>query len=462
MDETKGKIISFNDLCHFTPKQWAALDSSEHFKFVLYGGTMGSGKSYFLRWACIYWLLKFAGQYKIPGIRAGLFCEDYGALNDRHISKMKIEFPAALGTYNEQRHEFQLHERFGSGVLALRNLDEPGKYMSSEFAVMAVDEIIKNSLNTFTILRTRMRWSGTATSPPISNPRFISASNPGEGWVKQYFIDKNFPPSEQEGKEFCYIAALPKDNPYLPPEYFKSLESLPEAEWKAYLEGDWSAFERNMDDEGFYPLLSSSEISNAYIDIPIHVGPSVLGVDPAAGGDNSSAVLKSEMCQQIMFNQKTKDIMSLVPVIIGIRKSYENLKMIMIDRTGVGEGLFRRLKELERELDCKVRGVAYSEGASNKDIFENMKAELYWKERDWILHGGKLLRDDGWNEFGTVKFKRTSDNKVKIQSKDELRRRGFKSPNCVDAAVLTMLAPKKFDSASHGWSDVIDRRWRGQ
>jgi hypothetical protein len=454
--ETKGKIITFNDLAHFSNKQWEALYASEKFKFTLYGGSMGSGKSYWLRWACIWWLLKLAGETKLPGIRAGLFCEDYGALNDRHISKMKTEFPQDLGTYNEQRHEFQLHERFGSGIIAFRNLDDPSKYLSSEFAVVAVDELIKNAKSTFDILRTRMRWVG------IPNPRFISATNPGEGWVKQYFIEKNFPPSEQEGKEFCYIAALPKDNPYLPKEYFTSLESLPEAERKAYLEGDWSAFERNMDDEGFYPLLSSSEISNAYIDNPIHVGNSVLGIDPAAGGDKSSIVLKSEMCQQILFNQKTKDIMSMVPVVVGISQTYGSIKMAMIDRTGVGEGLFRRLKELESKLGFKVRGVAYAEGASQKDIFENMKAELYWKERDWILHGGKLLRDDGWNEFSTVKFKRTSDNKVKIQSKDELRRRGFKSPNCVDAAVLTMLAPKKFDSASHGWSDVIDRRWRGQ
>jgi hypothetical protein len=450
------KNVNFSELAHFSPKQWEALEASEHYKFVLYGGSMGAGKSYWLRWALVYWLLKLAAETNVPGIRVGLFCEDYSALNDRHIGKIKTEFPAALGTYNEQRHEFQLQPHFGGGIIAFRNLDDPSKYLSSEFAVVAVDELVRNAKSTFDILRTRMRWVG------VNNPRFISGTNPGEGWVKQYFIEKNFPASEQEGKEFRYVAALPKDNPYLPKEYFISLESLPEAERKAFLEGDWSAFERNMDDDGFYPLLSSSEIANSYVDNPIHIGSSVLGIDPAAGGDNSSIVLKSSICQQILFNQKTKDIMSLVPVVIGISKSYESIRMAFIDRTGVGEGLFRRLKELEKELGFKVVGVAYSEGADDKSMFENLKAEAYWKQRDFILRGGKLVRDEGWNEFSTVKFKRTSDNKVKIQSKDELRRRGFKSPNCVDAAVLTMCAPKRLDRVEGApWRDRMDRTWRG-
>jgi len=456
MAESQLKNMNFTTLCHFSPKQWEALNASEQFKFTLYGGSMGSGKSYWLRWALVYWLLKLAAETKLTGIRVGLFCEDYGALNDRHIAKIKTEFPADLGTYNEQRHEFQLQPHFGGGIIAFRNLDDPSKYLSSEFAVVAVDELVKNAKSTFDILRTRMRWVG------IPQPRFIAATNPGEGWVKQYFIEKNFPPSEQEGKEFVYVAALPKDNPYLPPEYFISLESLPEAERKAFLEGDWSAFERNMDDDGFYPLLSSSEISNAYVNSPIHIGYSVLGIDPAAGGDNSSICLKNEVCQQILFNQKTKDIMSLVPVVIGISQTYEKISYCYIDRTGVGEGLFRRLKELEKDLGFKVVGIAYAESASDKQMFENLKAECYWRERDWIIRGGKLVRDDGWNEFTTVKYKRTSDNKVKIQSKDELRRRGFKSPNCVDAAVLTMCAPKKLDrQVGHPWKDQMDKRWKG-
>jgi hypothetical protein len=78
----------------------------------------------------IYWLLKFWAKYKTRGIRVGLFCEDYPSLNDRHLSRVKYEFPSWLGVYNEAKHEFTLRPEYGSGVLAFRNLDDPEKYLS--------------------------------------------------------------------------------------------------------------------------------------------------------------------------------------------------------------------------------------------------------------------------------------------------------------------------------------------
>lgn len=452
----EAKIIKFSELSKFTPKQWEACQQSETHKYLLYGGSMGAGKSYWLRWMAIYWLLTFAAETKIPGIRAGLFCEDYTSLNDRHISKIKTEFPAALGTYNEQRHEFQLHARFGGGILAFRNLDDPSKYLSSEFAWIGVDELVKNPKSSFDVLRTRLRWPG------ITNPRFNAATNPGEGWVKQYFIERNFPSTEGESEQFAYVGALPKDNPYLPPEYFKNLESLPEAQRKAFLEGDWSAFERNMDDEGFIPLLSSSEIANAFIEEPAHVGDEVITIDPAAGGDNTSVIIKSEICMQILFNQKTKDPLSVIPVVLGFLKSFSRVKMIIVGKTGVGEGVYARFKELERTLGgVRVRGMAEAESPSNKQMFDNLKGELYWDLRAWILRGGKLVEDEGWNEFSTIKYKPTSDGRVHIQSKEERRRHGFKSPNCVEAAMIAMSAPKRLGQVVQGERrDIVTELWR--
>jgi hypothetical protein len=33
------------------------------------------------------------------------------------------------------------------------------------------------------------------------------------------------------------------------------------------------------------------------------------------------------------------------------------------------------------------------------------KAQLYWKAREWILKGGKLIKNDAWNEALTIKYK---------------------------------------------------------
>jgi len=209
------------------------------YKYLLYGGAMGGGKSYFLRWACIRWLHHLFKKYKKKGIIAGLFCENYPALRDRHLLKIKYEFPNWLGKYNNSTKEFTLTNKWGAGVLAFRNLDEPAKYKSAEFAIIAVDEIVQDPKEVFDFLRTRLRWPG------IPECRFIAGSNPGgigHDWVKKLWIDKIYEYGEVEQKEFHFIPATAYDNPYLDQTYYNSLEGLPPDMKRAFLEGDWSIF----------------------------------------------------------------------------------------------------------------------------------------------------------------------------------------------------------------------------
>ncbi len=232
--------IAIATLCHFTNKQKEASRMVKRHKYLLYGGAMGGGKSYFLRWKLVRILLAFAARRHL-NVTVGLFCEDYPALKDRHLSKVRYEFPAWLGEYNSTDHNFVLYPEFGGGVIAFRNLDDVSKYQSSEFAVIAVDELTKNTEDDFTFLRTRLRWPG------ISDTRFIGATNPGgKGhlWVKKLWIDKTFADYEREQDQFVYVQALLKDNPYInDPAYLRSLESLPDEKRRAFVEGDWDLYE---------------------------------------------------------------------------------------------------------------------------------------------------------------------------------------------------------------------------
>ena len=417
--------IKFSELSNFFSKQNEAKEASKRFKFTLFGGSVGSGKSRWLRWMMVYWLMKFYAKYDIKGIRAGLFCEDYVSLNDRHLSKIKFEFPSWLGTWNQQRHEFTLAPEYGSGILAFRNLDDPTKYLSVEFAVMGVDEINRNPKATFDMLRSRLRWPG------IKDVKFLAGCNPlGEAWVKNIWVKRLFPPEEKEQYEFVFVPALPTDNPYLPVEYYKSLESLPENQRKAYLEGNWDAFDEGMDEKGYVRLLSDRELQGAIVPSAQHSGYKILGVDPAAGGDKSAVVLKSANFQQVLFNQKLQDTMDLVGVIQDVYREWQ-CDMIVIDKTGIGQGVYDRLKQ----MDYNVRGVAFGEKAE-EEMFANFKAELHWRQRKWVLSGGRFVQDYGWNEFEVLKYK-NKDGKIIIQPKEELFREGIASPNVVDAAVLT-------------------------
>lgn len=455
MNET-AEEIKWSDLCKFFPKQQEALDATKKWKFTLFGGSVGSGKSYWIRWSAIWWLMEYYAKYNIKGIRAGVFCEDYPSLNDRHLSKVKFEFPAWLGKFNEAKHEFTLAPEYGSGIIAFRNLDDPSKYLSVEFAVIAIDEINRNPKTTFDMLRSRHRWPG------IRDVKFIAGCNPlGEAWVKNMWVKRLFPPDEKEQYEFVYIPALPTDNPHLPVEYYKSLESLPENQRRAYLEGNWDAFDEGMDEKGYIRLVNDRELQATFTTTGEHSGYKILGVDPAAGGDNSAIVLKSANLQEILFNQKLQNTMDLVGKVFELYRKY-SADYIVVDKTGIGQGVFDRLKD----MGASVRGVSFGE-KSEDEQFGNLKAEWHWRQRKWLVGGGKLLHNVAWNEFEIVKYK-NKDGKIIIQPKEDLFREGIASPNCVDAAVLTMVVDDRairnkqvVKNRGKGY-DAMEAIWKGE
>ncbi|HVB35374.1 MAG TPA: terminase family protein [Patescibacteria group bacterium] len=223
-----------------TPKQREFLEAVAQKRFVLYGGAMGGGKSYILRWWLLLYLLQLH-EAGIDGATAGLFCEDYPALEDRHIHRILAEFPPELGELRRgATREFRLRPELGGGRILLRNLDDPSKYQSTEFAAIAVDELTKNQRRTFDFLRTRLRWRG------VARPRFAAATNPGgagHGWVKKLWIDRKFPPElARLAGEFAFVPARAGDNPHLTESYYEDLKTLPPELSRAYAEGDWNIF----------------------------------------------------------------------------------------------------------------------------------------------------------------------------------------------------------------------------
>jgi hypothetical protein len=233
--------VRLSELMKPTERQREAFRASDTHKFTLYGGAGGGGKSYFLRWWCLRQLLKLYAETGIEGIRVGLFSMDYPTLTDRQISRINREFPEWLGALRKTQtdgYNFQLLPEFGGGTIALRNLDDPSKYRSAEFAAIAVEELTENSKETFDDLRFRLRWPG------VDRPCFVGATNPGgvgHHWVKDFWIDKKFPKELQKfAHEFAYVPAMVLDNPHITQDYYQDLLSLPDAKRRALAEGDWS------------------------------------------------------------------------------------------------------------------------------------------------------------------------------------------------------------------------------
>lgn len=232
-------------------RQMSALKEldSGRVKYLLYGGALGGGKSYLLRWYGVRRLMVLYQRYGIKSITGMLACEDYPSLKDRQLQKILFEFPKWLGTYHGDHKVygrcFILKPRWGSGVLCFRNLDDPSKYASSEWALILVDELTKNSYEVFTFLRTRLRWPGI----PDMETQFVGGTNPGgvgHGWCKQLWMDRDFPPEFVEPVDyrptFAYVPSKADDNPFLDESYWATLHTLPENLRKAFRDGDWDIF----------------------------------------------------------------------------------------------------------------------------------------------------------------------------------------------------------------------------
>lgn len=235
--------IKFTDLAHFQEKQkeaWYTLLNPQC-KYLLYGGAMGPGKSYALRWSAVGYLMYLYGKYGYRDIPVGLFSKDYPTLRDRQIAKISQEFPDWLGEIKETQQwglAFHLAPQYGSGHVLLRNLDDPSKYKSTEFAAEFVEELTENDADKFKFLRTRLRY------PNLDEVKFMGATNPGDvghAYCRDLFVDRSTNDTEQD--RFFYIHATVYDNKYASGEYIKQLESLPEKEKKMYLYGSWDVFE---------------------------------------------------------------------------------------------------------------------------------------------------------------------------------------------------------------------------
>jgi hypothetical protein len=168
----------------------------------------------------------------------------------------------------------------------------------------------------------------------------------------------------------------------------------------------------------------------------------------AGGGRNFSVIVKRYTnIAKIALRNQDPDTMNLAESVISImnKRREENWKYdfypndVGIDKVGLGKGVYDIVNR-----QCPgvwgINGADEPTDLVEKEKYTNMRAELFWKARQWILGGGKLERDDSWYELAKVKYRtklQGTKGKMQIISKEELLQDGIQSPDVGDAFANT-------------------------
>lgn len=162
------------------------------------------------------------------------------------------------------------------------------------------------------------------------------------------------------------------------------------------------------------------------------------------GGDSTVIGLRIGMELKRMDVVQGHELMDVVGRIANFAYE-ERPESIAVDGIGMGAGVVDRLRELEIQgIEC----VNSSHTANNPERFANRRAELYYGLRERFRLGEIALprlpeSEQLKEELASIRYRLTSRGQIRIESKEEMKKRGVHSPDRAD--MLAMLFDSSLD-----------------
>jgi len=190
--------------------------------------------------------------------------------------------------------------------------------------------------------------------------------------------------------------------------------------------------------------------------------PVELGVDVARFGTASTTIYSR---RGAVARREAKlhghDTMKVTGEVVKIAKVLK-AQSIKVDDVGVGGGVTDRLRELKSEgkIKAEIVGVNVGESPASdgaEERFSNLRAELNWGMRERFIDGRVSLLppadgepsglDDLLAQAAAIKYRQTSSGLVRVETKEEMQKRGLESPDDWDGLVLAF-APGEIGGTS--------------
>lgn len=182
--------------------------------------------------------------------------------------------------------------------------------------------------------------------------------------------------------------------------------------------------------------------------------PKVLGVDVARFGDDKSVFIYRQGAAAFgLRKMKDQDTMRLAGL-VALEIERERPDAVFVDVVGIGAGVVDRL----RQLNHRVIAVNAGSAATDDARYANKRAEMWCLMRDWLAECGQVPDDlELRSDLAAPTFHFDTRNRILLEKKEDMKRRGLPSPDCGDALSLTFAQPvaARREAAGHVGKTVL-------
>lgn len=172
-----------------------------------------------------------------------------------------------------------------------------------------------------------------------------------------------------------------------------------------------------------------------------------VGVDVARmGGDRTVFVMRKgmkEIKRQSFTKKRTTEVCDLLENFVDMNKEY----LLKIDDTGVGGGVTDEMMK----RGYNVMAINFGSRATNPDKYPNLISEAWFYIQANIEEMSIANNKDLLTELSNRQWKMDKQGRRGVESKDDYKKRGFRSPDEADATILCFYTPE-IKTIDYSWS----------
>lgn len=186
---------------------------------------------------------------------------------------------------------------------------------------------------------------------------------------------------------------------------------------------------------GANQIVSGEAVEKARLrEQPLQRSPCIIGVDIARFGDDQTVIAVREGDRlHPLIKRRGMDLMQAAGLVADMIVRYQP-DAVLVDEVGMGSGVVDRL----RQLGHTIMGVSAGATATDRTTYSNLSAEMWARMGNWLERTGCIPADiELEQELTAREYRYDAQNRIQLEKKSDMKKRGLSSPDCADALALT-------------------------